>query len=158
MTHFFGLTPDVLAAKTQTEYVRKLRQRLSFAYQKASREARTSAAHHKSCYGLKARSSVLEPGDRVLVRNVGIRGKHKLANRWEHKPYIVKDKPNPEIPVYVVQEEGSKKKPRILHRNLLLSFMSLPCMEKSKLSNQSSVSEDQLPLVPTAINADTGHE
>ena len=31
-------------------------------------------------------------------------------------------------------------------------------MEKSGLSNQSSVSEDQLPLVPTAINADTGHE
>ena len=28
---FFGLTPDVLAAKTQTEYVRKLRQRFSFA-------------------------------------------------------------------------------------------------------------------------------
>ena len=38
----------------------------------------------------------------MLVRNVGIRGKHKLADRWEHKPYIVKDKPNPDIPVYVV--------------------------------------------------------
>ena len=99
---FFGLTPDVLAAKTQTEYVRKLRQRLSFAYQKASREARTSAAHHKSRYDLKTRGSVLEPGDCVLVRNVGIRGKHKLADRWEHKPYIVKEKPNPDIPVYVV--------------------------------------------------------
>ena len=94
----------------------------------------------------------------MLVRNVGIRGKHKLADRWEHKPYIVKDKPNPDIPVYVVQEEGSRKKPRILHRNLLLPFMGLPCMEKSELSNQSSVSEDQLPLVPTAINADTGHK
>ena len=94
----------------------------------------------------------------MLVRNVEIRGKHKLADRWEHKPYIVKDKPNPDIPVYVVQEEGSRKKPRILHRNLLLPFMGLPCMEKSELSNQSSVSEDQLPLVPTVINADTGHE
>ena len=94
----------------------------------------------------------------MLVRNVGIRGKHKLADRWEHKPYIVKDKPNPYIPVFVVQDEGSRKKPRILHRNLLLPFMGLHCMEKCDLSNQSSVSEDQLPLVPTAINADTGHE
>ena len=94
----------------------------------------------------------------MLVRNVGIRGKHKLADRWEHKPYIVKNKPNPDIPVYVFQEEGSRKKPRILHRNLLLPFMGLPCMEKSGLSNQSSVSEDQLPLVPTAINAGSGHE
>ena len=50
---FFGLSPDVLAAKTHTEYVKKLRQRLSFAYQKASREARTSAAHHKSNYDLR---------------------------------------------------------------------------------------------------------
>ena len=151
---FFGLSPDVLAAKTHTEYVKKLRQRLSFAYQKASREARTSAAHHKSNYDLKARSSVLEPGDRVLVRNVGIRGKHKLADRWEHKPFIVKDRPNPDIPVYVVQEEGSRKKPRILHRNLLLPFMGLPCLDKSGVSSHSSVEEVQNEPVPTANTAD----
>ena len=57
----FGLCPDALAAKTQTEYVRKLTQRLHFATQKASQEAQESAAHHKSLYDLKARSSVLEP-------------------------------------------------------------------------------------------------
>ena len=51
---FFGLNPDVLAAKTHTEYVRMLRQRLHFACQKASREAKKSAAHHKSTYDLKA--------------------------------------------------------------------------------------------------------
>ena len=70
----------------------------------------------------------------------------------------MKDKPTPDIPVYVVQEEGIRKKPRILHRNLLLPFIGLPYMENSEFSNQSSVSEDQLPLVPTVINADTGHE
>ena len=63
-------------------------------------------------------------------------------------PFIVKYKPNPDIPVYVVQEEGSRKKPRVLHRNLLLAFMGLPCMKQSELSNQSSVSEDQIQLVP----------
>ena len=96
-----------------TEYVKKLRQRLNFPYQKASRAARTSAAHHKSNYDLKAISSILEPGDCVLVRNEGICGKHKFADRWEHKPLIVEDRPNPDIPVYVVQEESSSKKPRI---------------------------------------------
>ena len=106
---FFGLCPDALAAKTYTEYVRKLRQRLHFAYEKATKEAQKSAAHHKSRYDLKARSSVLEYGDRVLVRNVGVRGKHKLTDRWEQKPYLVKDQPNPDIPVYIVQEEDSKQ-------------------------------------------------
>ena len=99
---FFGLNQDVLAAKTHTEYVRKLRQRLHFAYQKASREAKKSAAHHKSTYDLKARSSVIQPGDRVFVRNVGIHGKHKLADRWEHKRYIVRQQPNPDISLYLL--------------------------------------------------------
>ena len=155
---FFGLNPDVLAAKTHTEYVRKLRQRLHFAYQKASREAKKSAAHHKSTYDLKARSSVIQPGDRVLVRNVGIRGKHKLADRWEHKPYIVKQQPNPDIPVFVVQEEGSRKKPRILHRNLLLPFMGLPCMDPTQSSGQSSEVEEEVPLGSAATDVDNEPE
>ena len=155
---FFGLNSDVLAAKTHTEYVRKLRQRLHFAYQKASKEAQKSVAHHKSGYDLKARSSVIEPGDRVLVRNVGIRGKHKLADRWEHTPYIVKDQPNPDIPVYAVQQEGSRKKPRILHRNLLLPFMGLPCLDQTQSSDHSSVAEDHLPLDPIAIEAENEPE
>ena len=90
-----------------------------------------------------------------MVRNVGIRGKHKLADRWEHKPFIVKDRPNSDILVYVVQEEGSRKKPRILHRNLLLPFMGLPCLDKSGVSSHSSVEEEQNEPVATASIADT---
>ena len=88
---------------------------------------------------MKARSSVLQPGDYVLVRHVGLHGKHKLAGRWEHKPYIVREQPNPDIHVYTVQEEGSRKKPRTLHRNLLLPFMGLPCLDRSEsISDQPS--------------------
>ena len=35
----------------------------------------------------------------------------------------------PDIPVYLVQKENSNNKPRTLHRNMLLSFNSLPCTE-----------------------------
>ena len=51
--------------------MRKLRQRLNFAYENASKAAKRTGLLIKSKYDLKARSSVLEPGDRVLVRNVG---------------------------------------------------------------------------------------
>lgn len=88
----------------------------------------------------------------MLVRNVGIRGKHKLANRWEHTPYIVKEQPNPDIPVYVVQQEGSKKKPRILNRNLLLPFMGLPRPDQTQSSDQSTRAEDILQPDPIAID------
>ena len=88
---FFGLCLDHRIATKQTEYVRKLRQRLNFAYHKASKAAKRTGLLIKCKYDLKARSSFLEPGDCVLVRNVGLRGKHKLANRWEYKPYIARE-------------------------------------------------------------------
>ena len=77
---FFGLCSDHTIATKQTEYVRKLRQCLNFAYQKASKAAKRTGLLIKPKYDLKAGSSILEPGDCVLARNVGLRGKHKLAN------------------------------------------------------------------------------
>ena len=125
---FLGLSPDTLSAANQTEYVRKLRERLDFAYKTAQEAAKRSTAQHKRYYDLKVRSSgALYPGDRVLVKNVGLRGKQKLADRWERQPYTIVSQPNPDIPVYIVRLENSRsKKIRTLHRNLLLPFMGLP--------------------------------
>ena len=53
----------------------------------------------------------------------------------------------------MLYEEGSRKKPRILHRNLLLPFMGLPCLDKSGASSHSSVEEEENEHVPTANNA-----
>ena len=64
---FLGLTPDALSAPTQTEYVRKLQERRHFAYKMATEMAKVT-------HDLKARNSVLSPGDLVLDKNVSIRG------------------------------------------------------------------------------------
>ena len=120
------MSQDALSCKDKTEYVRKLRERLHYAYQKAREETDKSAKEHKRYYDLNARSSVLHPGDHVLVRNVGLRGKQKLADRWESQPYVVCRQPNEDIPVYVVRPDNSRsRKTRTLHRNLLLPFMSI---------------------------------
>ena len=50
---------------------------------------------------------MIDLGDYLHVRNVGIRGNQKLVDRWEHTPYIVKDQPNLDIPVYAVQQEAT---------------------------------------------------
>ena len=152
---FLGLSPDAFSATKQTEYVRKLRERLHYAYQKAQAAAKKNAAEHKVRYDLKVRESVLHPGDRVLVRNVGLRGKQKLADRWESQPYIVKCQPNPDIPVYEVQPENSRsRKTRTLHRNLLLPFMFIPLRKQKQLGDpgdrDTSVEEE-----PVQGEADT---
>ena len=67
----------------------------------------------------------------------------------------MKDQPNPDIPVYIGQEEGSRKKPRVPSRNLLLPYMGLTCLDQSQSSDQPSVSEDQLLLEPSTVVADT---
>ena len=73
---FLDLTPDAMSAPTQTEYVRKVKERLHFAYKTAQEMAKKAAARDIVNYDLKARNSVLSLGDLVLVKNVG---KHKIA-------------------------------------------------------------------------------
>ena len=63
------------------------------------------------------------------MKNVTIRGKHKLADLWEQKPYTVLDQPCADIPVYRVRMEDGTGRIRTLHRNLLLPIGSIPLQE-----------------------------
>ena len=108
---FLGLSPDVLSAPSQTEYVKKLRERLHYAYKQAQEAAKRSAAQHKKQYEIRVRNSgVLHTGDYVLVRNVGLRGRQKLADHWEKIPFIIISQPNMDIPVYEVKQDRAKVK------------------------------------------------
>lgn len=141
---FLGLPQDIEKTKSYPDYVDKLKQRLAFAYDTASKEVRKNAEKQKQFYDLRVRQSTLEPGDRVLVRNVGLRGKQKLADQWEHDIYIVKRQPISEIPVFEVVKENSKeKKIRTLHRNMLLPFMGLPCPQTQEIVKKETVKDKE---------------
>ena len=75
---FLGLTTDALNANTRKDYGDKLKDRLRFAYQKANEEARRAGEKN---YDEKVRHALLEVGDRVLVRNFGLKGRQKLADK-----------------------------------------------------------------------------
>ena len=154
---FLGLSPDAMSSANQTEHVRKLRERLEFAYKTAQEAAKRGTAQHKRYYDLKVRSTgALQPGDRVLVNNVGLRGKQKLADRWERQPYIILSQPNPDIPVYTVKLENSRsKKIRTLHRNLLLPFMGLPLKHKLITEEPCQPSSDDYVHVTPVSAPDT---
>ena len=112
--------------KSHQDYADKLKNCLSDAYKCASEEAAHKGEKYKHYYDKGIRHSVLEAGDRVLVKKVGIKGKHKLADIWESTPYVVISQPMPDIPLYMVKKENSTNKPKPLHRNMLLPFNSLP--------------------------------
>lgn len=93
-----GLTSGNEEAKPYSVFASDLRKRLNRAYDVASRAMKKKANANKKHYDGRARDAVLLPGDRVLVKKVSIRGKHKLADRWEDIPYVIV-KQVPDLPV-----------------------------------------------------------
>ncbi|XP_060607809.1 uncharacterized protein LOC132759951 [Ruditapes philippinarum] len=72
---FLGIEPeDSEKFRNHSNYVMGLQKRLSYAYKVASRESKRQSRRHKRRYDLRVRHAKIEPGDRVLVRNVGLKG------------------------------------------------------------------------------------
>ena len=99
-----------------------MKKRLDFAYKAVARESDKKGQKNKSHYDLGVRNSILDTDDRVLIRKVGLRGKHKLADRWDKDSYIVLDKSDSNIHVYKIQKEFGEGSVKTLHRNMLLPF------------------------------------
>ena len=78
-----AVNPEDPKQVTTAVYVKNLRRRLEFAYERVSRNMTKAASTNKKYYDKRARDTCLEPGDRVLVKNLSVRGKQKLKDRWE---------------------------------------------------------------------------
>ena len=103
-----------------TEYTEKWKVAMKEAYELARQNISKSADDGKKQYDRKVRFSSLQPGDRVLVRNLSERGgPGKLRSHWEQEVHLIVEQKG-DLPVYEVTPEGRKGKSRILHSNLLL--------------------------------------
>ena len=106
---------------------------MSEAYELARKRANEGSDRAKKRYDHHPRSSVLQPGDRVLVRNLSERGgPGKLRSHWEDRIHVVISRKGEDSPVYEVKPETGPGGTRILHRNLLLPCNHLPVDVASK--------------------------
>lgn len=132
----FGLPVKEGSATTHTQYVKNLKSYLKASYQLAIANAKKVADKNKQRFDMKVRESTLEIGDRVLVRNVRLRGKNKLADRWESTIYVVQKRAG-DLPVYTVCPEGQEGPTRTLHRDLLLPCGFLSEIEEEPVKSKT---------------------
>ena len=118
-----------LSTKHQSypQYVSTWTTAMENAYKLASKKSRESGARAKEYYDRKLRSSVLQPNDCVLVRNLSERGgPGKLRAHWEDQIHHIVRQRGPDSPVHEVKPETGTGPTRVLHQNLLLPCDSLP--------------------------------
>uniref|UniRef100_A0A3P9ITK5 Gypsy retrotransposon integrase-like protein 1 n=1 Tax=Oryzias latipes TaxID=8090 RepID=A0A3P9ITK5_ORYLA len=121
----FGLPVRDPPSVSHSEYVKNLRSRLEESYKLASQNSLKSNEKNKRRFDQRVIPCSLEVGDRVLVRNVRLRGKHKLEDKWEHDVYVVTKRAG-NLPVYTIKPETKDGPSRTLHRDLLLPCGFLP--------------------------------
>lgn len=115
--------------KSHSQYVQALKTHLQESYQLATKNAAKTAERNKIRFDRHVTESTLDVGDRVLVRSVRLRGKHKLADKWEAIVHVVVNQKG-DLPVYTVKPENKDGPLRTLHRDLLLPCGFLPALEE----------------------------
>ena len=116
----FGLNkPNCSDNSSKSRYIQKLRRRLNYAFQKASKYSDQQAKKYKQGYDKSVKGPQLHKNDLVLVKIVAHKGRHKLQDRWQPEEYVVIEQPIAGTPVYKVKPVNGDNV-RTLHMNVLL--------------------------------------
>ena len=99
-------------------YVQGLKRALKRAYSIAQSCTEAEATRQKRYYDRRANTPTLEPGDLVLLKISGYKGKRKVLDHWDNQPWKVVQQLEEDVPAYVVMDPRGAT--RVLHRNNLV--------------------------------------
>lgn len=105
-------------------YVKSMRDDLKEALASAQANANLSQQRQADLFNRGVKGADIEEGDQVLLANRCVRGRRKLADRWESTLYTVITK-DPRCHTYRIRHPASGQE-RVVHRNLLLPANFLP--------------------------------
>jgi hypothetical protein len=137
-----GILGQRVGGASPSEYMRQLELHLANAYKYANRCALVNADKAKQRYDIRVQEAKLLPGDRCLLRNNGIKGKHKLSDIWSSDVYVILDQPNLSFPVFRIQKENGDVGIKTVHRNHLLPCSFLPIQEVQRVSSPDKFATD----------------
>ena len=141
--------PDKAESNSRSDYVSKWKTAMTEAYRIAHEATTKSAEKGKKNYDRRIRYTDLQPGDRVLVRNLSPRGgPGKLRAFWEEEVHVVVSRKGPESPVYELRPETGRGRNPVLHRNLLLPCEHLPLENWSELTRKTTETHRATKRVP----------
>ncbi|XP_034093366.1 uncharacterized protein LOC117560559 [Gymnodraco acuticeps] len=156
----FGLPLTNKQHTSHSQYVQDLKSHLEESYKIATGNAENIMQENKIRFDKHIIAADLSVGDRVLVRNVCLKGKHKLSDKWESEVYVVTKRAGT-LPVYTVRPEKKYSPQRTLHRDLLLpcGYLSAPEIplptqirkpitrsNTEHLKNHVDIDEDETPI------------
>ena len=107
-------------AETSEEWVSALEERLRAAFRAATQQSAAEAQRQQRYYDRRAKAVALKVRDLVLVRVGTVRGRRKLADKWEPDTYeVVEEMTAPLVYRVRKQSQDALHPGRVLHRNNL---------------------------------------
>ena len=79
---------------------RECRMEIEWAYQTANEVVKKEQEQNKWHYDHRVRCAQLKVGDKILLKCIAFKGKHKIQDRWENTIFEVVGQPLGKIPVF----------------------------------------------------------
>ena len=151
-----GTNLPELGLSSSSKYIQDLERRSQWSYKLAQEHMKKQAEKAKKYYDRRVRCSKLEPGDLVLVKRSGFRGKHKIQDRWENQVYEVLESCHSSPLVFRLRREDGTGGIWTLHGNHLLPFRTKILEEDTSTPPVELEDSNQTVTLMDTVQEDSG--